>query len=78
MSAEVDYVIDHAQVVSGQAIIEASIAVDQGLIVAVGLRETMPSARERIDARGLYVLPGAIDSHVRLGGRLDISRRKHL
>lgn len=64
MSAEVDYVIDHAHVVSGQAIIEASIAVDQGLIVAVGLRETMPSARERIDARGLYVLPGAIDSHV--------------
>jgi dihydroorotase len=51
-------------VVSGQAIYAASVAVDQGLIVAVGASDAMPTARERFDARGLYLLPGAIDSHV--------------
>jgi allantoinase len=64
MTSIVDCVIDGAKVVSGQAIIEASVAIDQGMIVAVGLREAMPEAREQVDATGLHLLPGAIDSHV--------------
>ena len=64
MSKIVDKVIRGAKVVSGSAITEACVAVDGELIVAVGDELVMPAAREVVDASGLYLLPGAIDSHV--------------
>ncbi len=64
MSKIVDKVIRGAKVVSGSAITEACVAVDGELIVAVGDESVMPAAREVVDASGLYLLPGAIDSHV--------------
>lgn len=63
-SRTVDLVIRGAQVVSPEAIVSASVAVDGEHIVAVGQDELMPPAREVVDASGLYLLPGAIDSHV--------------
>jgi len=60
----VDMVIRGGKVVSSQRIISASVAIDGGIVVAVGQDDTMPPARETVDATGLYVLPGAIDSHV--------------
>jgi dihydropyrimidinase/allantoinase len=39
------------------------IAVDAGRIVAVDADEALPEAHQRIDATGLHVLPGAIDTH---------------
>lgn len=61
---EVDLVIRGARVVSPDQIIEASVAVAGERIVAVGHDDTMPPAREEMRADGLYLLPGAIDSHV--------------
>ncbi|HML14200.1 MAG TPA: allantoinase AllB [Xanthobacteraceae bacterium] len=60
----VDLVIRGGRVVTPDAVFAASVAVDGGTIVAVGADELMPQAREVIDARGLHVLPGAIDVHV--------------
>ncbi|MGA7486044.1 MAG: dihydroorotase family protein, partial [Xanthobacteraceae bacterium] len=59
-----DLVISGGTVVSPDCAIEASIAIADGLIVAVGSAAAMPPARETLDARGLHVLPGAIDVHV--------------
>ena len=42
----------------------ASIAIKNGLIHAIGAPEAMPPAKEALDARGLHILPGAIDVHV--------------
>ena len=64
MSPMVDLVIRGAQVVSADAIVEAAVAVDGEHIVAVGNEALMPPARQTLDASGLYLLPGAIDSHV--------------
>lgn len=59
-----DLVIHNGKVVSPDAVIDASIAVKDGLIVAVGSAEAMPPAAETFDAAGLHLLPGAIDVHV--------------
>jgi allantoinase len=61
---EVDLVIRGARVVSPEQIIEASVAISGERIVAVGHDDTMPPARQEMRADGLYLLPGAIDSHV--------------
>jgi len=34
------------------------------VVVSVGANETMPSAREMLDAKEMHLLPGAIDDHV--------------
>ena len=60
----VDLVIRGGQVVTPDAMFPASVAIDGGAIVAVGADALMPQARETLDARGLHVLPGAIDVHV--------------
>jgi dihydroorotase len=64
MQQPVDLVIHGGKVVSDSAVIEASIAIAGETIVAVGADHAMPPARERFDATGLHLLPGAIDSHV--------------
>jgi dihydroorotase len=64
MKPEIDLVIRGAQVVSPEAIRPASVAIAGGKVVAVGHDDLMPPARETLNADGLYLLPGAIDSHV--------------
>ncbi|MDB5939702.1 MAG: allantoinase [Polaromonas sp.] len=64
MINEVDLVIRGARIVSPDQIIEASVAISGERIVAVGHDDTMPPARAEMRADGLYLLPGAIDSHV--------------
>lgn len=59
-----DLVIHGGIVVSPEGELAASIAVREGRIVAVGTADAMPAARERFDATGLHILPGAIDVHV--------------
>jgi dihydroorotase (multifunctional complex type) len=61
---EVDLIVSGGQLVSSERIISAAIAVDGGKIFKIGHPDEMPPSRERIDASGLYVLPGAIDVHV--------------
>jgi dihydroorotase len=57
-------VIRGAKVVSPDQIIDAAVAIAGEHIVAVGHDDLMPRAREELRADGLYLLPGAIDSHV--------------
>lgn len=59
-----DLVIRSGKVVSPDSVIEASVAIKDGLVIAVGDDAVMPQAAETLDARGLHVLPGAIDDHV--------------
>lgn len=44
----------------------AALAVNGGQIVAIGNEDVMPEARRTIDATGLHVIPGLIDTHVHL------------
>jgi len=60
----VDLVICGGQLVFPDRTTAASLAIDAGRIVAIGEDATMPPARDRLDASGLHVLPGAIDVHV--------------
>lgn len=59
-----DLLIANGTLISGEAATPADIAISGGLIVAIGARGTLGPAHETLDARGLHVLPGAIDVHV--------------
>ena len=59
-----DLVIHGGLVVSPDTTTGASLAIKDGLIVALGAATAMPPARETLDATGLHILPGAIDVHV--------------
>jgi dihydroorotase len=60
----VDLIIRGGTLVAPDGRLSAGLAVDRGIVVAIGEPDTLPPAREIIDARGLYVLPGVIDAHV--------------
>jgi dihydroorotase len=64
MAAAADLVIRNGTVVSHDGMVAASIAIKDGRVTAVGADEAMPLARDTFDARGLHILPGAIDVHV--------------
>jgi dihydroorotase len=59
-----DLVIHHGRIVHQDGIVDASIAISDGRILAIGAPEAMPVATETFDAGGLHILPGAIDVHV--------------
>jgi dihydroorotase len=59
-----DLVIRNGKVVAPDSVIDASIAIKDGVVISVGADATMPPARETLDAKGMHVLPGAIDDHV--------------
>lgn len=58
-----DLVVAGGTVVLPDGVRRAGIAIDGGRIVAVGPDEALPEARDRVDATGLHVLPGVIDTH---------------
>jgi allantoinase len=57
-----DLLIRGGQVVTPAGVTNVDIAVTDGVISAVG--PNLPSAPDEVDANGLHVLPGGIDSHV--------------
>jgi dihydroorotase len=59
-----DLVINNGTIVSPDTEYRASIAIKDGVILAIGAPEAMPPAKETLDANGLHILPGAIDVHV--------------
>ena len=59
-----DLVIHNGRLVHPDGIVDASLAISGGKILAIGAPEAMPAAKETLDASGLHVLPGAIDVHV--------------
>jgi dihydropyrimidinase len=70
-ATKVDTIVRGGQVVTASETYEASIAIRGEKVVAIGPDELLPPADAYIDASGKYVLPGAIDCHVHLGGHDD-------
>jgi dihydroorotase len=62
--AKVDVVIRGGVLVTAEGRMRAGVAIDQGVISAIGQDHLLPPAKETIDASGLVVLPGVIDAHV--------------
>jgi dihydropyrimidinase len=60
---QVDTIVKGGVVVNSQAMQRADIAITNGTITAVGEVENTHTARQVIEARGKYVLPGVIDPH---------------
>ncbi|MEY8750003.1 adenine deaminase [Alkalicoccobacillus gibsonii] len=60
-----DLVITNGKVIDvfNLTIIEADVAVSDGLIVGIG---SYPEAKQRIDAKGAYISPGLIDGHIHI------------
>jgi len=61
---EAELVIAGGTLVTTDGVRRGAIAIAEGRFVAVGPDESMPAARERVDATGRMVLPGVIDTHV--------------
>jgi len=59
-----DLLIRGGKLVSPDCIIDACVAIKDGVITAVGGEAAMPDACDMLDATGMHVLPGAIDVHV--------------
>jgi len=59
-----DLVVRGGTVVTATETFPADVGIDAGQITALG--DGLPAGRQELDARGLYVLPGGIDSHVHL------------
>jgi dihydroorotase len=59
-----DLVIKNGTIATPQGIFEGGIAVLNGKIAAIGADAFLPTARQTIDAHGLYILPGLVDDHV--------------
>jgi len=70
-SRRVDTIVHGGRIATAAGELEASIAIHDGAIVAVGPDPWLPPAVRDIDARGKVVLPGAIDCHVHLGPEYD-------
>ncbi len=64
MTVTADLVIHNGIVTSPDSALPASVAIKDEKIISVGAADAMPPSRETLDAKGLHVLPGAIDVHV--------------
>lgn len=62
----VDTVISGGKLVRPDGMIDASIAINDEKIVALGARSELPDAKQVVDATGKLVMPGAVDVHVHL------------
>ncbi|MFQ6064053.1 MAG: dihydroorotase family protein [Candidatus Bathyarchaeia archaeon] len=62
----VDLVLINAKIYTPDGIVDAGVAVDEGRIFKIAKGTNLPPASERLDLKGLLVLPGLIDAHVHL------------
>lgn len=61
----VDLVIKNGKIVTPQSVREGDdIAIENGIVVAIDKQGSFTEAKEEIDVKGKYVLPGIIDVHV--------------
>ena len=61
----------------GEPLIDGVVLVVNDKIVAVGPRNdvAVPDGAERVDGKGITVLPGLLDSHYHSSGRVEIARK---
>lgn len=60
---KVDLIIKNGTVVTALERYRVGVAVDDGKVVAIAKEVNLPEAEETIDASGMFVLPGLVDSH---------------
>ncbi len=60
----VDFIVKNGKLVLEDEIIDASVAINDGKIVALGKESHLPKAEKYYDATGKIVIPGVIDDHV--------------
>lgn len=63
---EADLIITGGVITTSSGEQRVGLAINDGIIVAIANDAALPSARETIDARGLHILPGLIDTHVHI------------
>ena len=66
MAGDFDLTITGGWMVTPEKVLPATIAVAEGRIAGIFDARERPSARAHMDARGLHVLPGLIDTHVHI------------
>ncbi|MES3516736.1 MAG: amidohydrolase family protein [Natronomonas sp.] len=66
-----DTIISSGKIVTSDEIINASLGISDGQIVAVGDRDQLPEADRTVDASGQLVLPGVVDPHVHVGDHIS-------
>jgi len=62
----VDLILNNAKIYTPKGVVEAGLAIDNGRIVKIGKETNLPQASEKLDMKGMMVLPGLIDPHVHL------------
>ena len=62
----VDLVLNNAKIYTRKGFVEAGLAIDEGRIFRIAKETNLPPASEKLDLKGLLLLPGMIDSHVHL------------
>ena len=62
----VDLVLVNTKAYMNKALIDCSVAIDDGKVFKIGRETNMPKSDARLDLKNLLVLPGLIDVHVHL------------
>src|SRR5262245_40534383 len=60
----VDMVIKNGTIVMPHSSLQGHLIIHEGKIKEMSVFDTLPEAKQTIDAKGLHVLPGLIDPHV--------------
>lgn len=68
----VDTLVAEGTVVTATSTFEAAVAIDDGIIVAVGEESNLPEANTQIDATDQLVMPGVVDPHVHVNDHVSI------
>lgn len=62
----VDMILVNSKAYINKAIVDCSVAIDDGKILKIGRETNMPSSDARLDLKSFLLLPGLIDAHVHL------------
>lgn len=68
----VDTVISGGTLVTAEGVLDASVALNDGIIEAIGRESALPDADQTIDASGHFVMPGVVDPHVHVDDMFSI------
>ncbi len=67
MAEQLDLIIKNGTLVLGGGSYRMAVGIQDGKVAALGREEFLPPAKEEIDATGLHVLPGIVDSEAHPG-----------
>ncbi|WP_440059509.1 allantoinase AllB [Thermogladius sp. 4427co] len=59
-------IIRNGRIVTPELVLEADIYIEEGIVKEIGRGVRNPGGVEELDARGMLILPGAVDEHVHM------------